>query len=396
MFAFLRSAGKSVTRRAALFSTLALAACAPVAGVRVASAPAGPAVDTSGPVRVAMLLPYGSGQATDDLVARNLENAARLAVSDLSGVQIDLKVYNTAGNPSIAAAAATRAADEGAKIILGPLYAEAANAAGLAVASRGINVLAFSNNTDIAGGNVFVLGQTFQNSADRLVSYAASRGKGRVLVVHSNDTAGDLGRRAIESAIGRTPARLVGTVGYDFSQEGIVAAVPRAVAAAKSGSADSVFLTANVNADLPVLAQLLPERGLTAAQFQYLGLTRWDRRPELFNSPALQGAWFTLPDEQIYPQFQQRFAARYGQQPHILAGLGYDGIAAIGALLKNGRRDALSARSLVQGAGFSGVNGAFRFRGDGTNQRALAVATIRNKSVVVIDPAPKGFTGPGY
>jgi hypothetical protein len=52
---------------------------------------------------------------------------------------------------------------EGAAIILGPVSADEANAAGVAVAASGVNVLAFSNNPTIAGGNVFLLGSTFQN-----------------------------------------------------------------------------------------------------------------------------------------------------------------------------------------------------------------------------------------
>ncbi len=70
-------------------------------------------------------------------------------------------------------------------MILGPVFAGAANAAGVAVADQGINVLAFSNNTGIAGGNVFVLGPTFQNAADRLTRYAARQGKGSIFVVNA-------------------------------------------------------------------------------------------------------------------------------------------------------------------------------------------------------------------
>ena len=78
-------------------------------------------------------MPRG-GSASDELLAKNLENAARLAMRDLGGVEIDLRVYGTAGNASKAAAAASQAVNEGAKIILGPVYGEAANAAGVAAA----------------------------------------------------------------------------------------------------------------------------------------------------------------------------------------------------------------------------------------------------------------------
>lgn len=397
MIALLRKARASLTGMFGMLSLFLVAACAPGAGTGIGTAAnTGPAVDTSQPVRVAMLLPYGSGQATDTLVARNLENAARLALRDVQGARIDLKVYNTAGSAAQASQMATQAIDEGAKIILGPLYAQAANAAGLAAAARGVNVLAFSNNTEIAGGNVFLLGQTFDNTARRLASYATSRGKSNILVVHSEDAAGDLGRRAIQQAVQNARGRLAGTVGYPRSQQGITAAAPQIAAAATRAGADAIFLTAGPESDLPFLAQLLPEQGLTSDKYQYMGLSRWDSRPALFASKAIQGGWFTLPDQGRVTQFEQRYRAAYGDRPHPLAGLGYDGIAAIGAMLRGGRSSALSTRSITQGAGFAGVYGAFRFRPDGGNQRALAVAQIQGNSVVVIDPAPNSFRGAGF
>jgi len=71
-------------------------------------------------------------------------------------------------------------------------------------------------------------------------------------------------------------------------------------------------------------------------------------------------------------------------------------MAAIGALIKRGGADALTAAGLTQGAGFKGVNGIFRFRGDGTNERGLAVAQVQNGTVVIIDAAPGSFGGAGF
>ncbi|NQZ72808.1 MAG: ABC transporter substrate-binding protein, partial [Dinoroseobacter sp.] len=96
----------------------------------------GPSINTRAPVPVALLVPYGSGGAGEEGLARSLENAARLAIADLEGVTIELSVYPTAGDASQAAAAAVQAVNEGAKIILGPVFGDAANSAGVAVASR--------------------------------------------------------------------------------------------------------------------------------------------------------------------------------------------------------------------------------------------------------------------
>jgi hypothetical protein len=76
--------------------------------------------------------------------------------------------------------------------------------------------------------------------------------------------------------------------------------------------------------------------------------------------------------------------------------LAYDGIAAVGALIQQGNRDALTVAQLTQGTGFSGVNGIFRLRPDGKNERGLAVATIRENQLVVLDPAPRSFGGAGF
>lgn len=390
MFALLSTRRKALARAALTAAALVAAACAPLPASR------GPALDAGAPVQVALILPGGSGNSGDEVLARNLKQAADLAIADLQGVKIDLRVYNAGSDPATSAAMARKAVDEGAKVILGPVFAEAANAAGVAVAPAGVNVLSFSNNTDIAGGNVFVLGPTFQNSANRLVRYAARSGKGRILVVKEDTPAGDLGARAIASAAARSGATVVGTASYPFSQQGVIAAAPGIAAQAKSSGAGSVFLTADTAGALPLLAQLLPEAGLSTQSTQFVGLTRWDIPSATLALPGVQGGWFALPDPGLTAQFQSRFAAAYGEQPHPIAALAYDGIAAIGALAKSGRAGGLSAAALTQGSGFAGVSGVFRLLPDGTNERGLAVAQIQNAQVVVIDPAPRSFSGAGF
>ncbi|WP_170332317.1 penicillin-binding protein activator [Ruegeria arenilitoris] len=382
---------RKLAKSAAVFATAAfLAACEPGA------IGGGPSINTSKPVPVALLVPKGSAQSGDAALAQSLENAARLAMADLKNVQIDLRVYDTAGNASTASAVAQQAVSDGAKIIIGPVYAQAANAAGLAVLNNKVNVLSFSNNTSIAGGNVFVLGPTFDNTASRLVNFAGSRGKTGMVIVHSNDAAGQLGQSAISTALSSSRVNNAGTVGYDRSQQGVINSVPTIKATVDSSGADSIFLTATTAGALPLFTQLLPESGVSPATTQFIGLTRWDIPPQTLELPGVQGGWFALPDPAKAQAYRQRYNATYGTAPHPISGLAYDGIAAIGALVSQGKSDALTASALTQNAGFQGVGGIFRLRPNGTNERGLAVATIQNKQVVVIDPAPQSFTGAGF
>jgi len=139
MFAFFTSARKAAARLTACVALLWLAACS-IPTTLTPTQDNGPRIDPSAPVQVALLVPGAAG------ISSNLENAARMAIADLRGARIDMRVYNTGGNPVQAAQVANAAVDDGAQIILGPLFGEAANAAGVAVANRNVNVLAFSNN----------------------------------------------------------------------------------------------------------------------------------------------------------------------------------------------------------------------------------------------------------
>jgi hypothetical protein len=374
---------------AALFALAGLSACdvsLPGAG--------GPLINTSRAVPVALLVPKSSQSA--GAVARSLENAAWLAVNDLGDVEIDLKVYDTFGTPEGATRAANQALADGARIFLGPLFAENATAVGQVAAGKGVNVLTFSNNPAIAGDNVFILGNTFQSSADRLVSYAANRGRGSIFVIHADDPAEQLGAEAIRQAASRSGARIAGVASFPLSQQGVVNAIPTISREFRSSGANSVFVTSGTAGALPFLAELLPENGITAENAQFIGLQRLDIPSSALSLKGLQGAWFATPSPGLVQQFNNRYAAAYGAQPNPVAGLAYDGIAAIGALVAGGNANALTVSSLTQGAGFAGVNGPFRLLPNGMNQRGLAVAQIRNNQVIVIDPAPRSFGGTGF
>jgi len=391
MLSVIRRARKSLGQLCLGLGAVVLSACVPTAGPGPASPGKG------GSVQVALLVPSGSGQSQDELFGTNLENAARLAMADLSGVSIDLRVYKTGGSPAQASALAKQAVDEGAQVILGPFYSEEANAAGVAVANSGVNVLAFSNNAAIAGGNVFVLGQTFDVTARRLADYAVRNGKSKVLIVHDRNVAGEVGKAAIERGVASAGGSVVGVSSYEFSQNGIVQAASGIVGTAKSTGATALFLTADTAGALPLLSQLLVDNGIDRNTTQFIGLTRWDIPPATLALPGVQGGWFAMPDPGLTAQFRARYEGAYGSQPVPVAALAYDGIAAIGALagrVKGGQP--LGKGDLTQSAGFAGVSGIFRLLPNGTNQRGLAIAQIRDNQVVVVDSAPRNFAGAGF
>ena len=56
---------------------------------------------------------------------------------------------------------------------------------------------------------------------------------------------------------------------------------------------------------------------------------------------------------------------------------------------------AFSDQVLTNPSGFIGIDGAFRFLSNGTNERGLAIYQINRGQLQVVDPAPKSFARGG-
>jgi ABC-type branched-subunit amino acid transport system substrate-binding protein len=175
----------------------------------------------------------------------------------------------------------------------------------------------------------------------------------------------------------------------------VAGAVPRIAETAQASGADALFFTSNTAGALPMLLDGLSRTSAAPGRVQYIGLTRWDIPAEALALPGAQGAWFAMPDPAAAARFDDRYRAAYGRAPHPIAGLAYDGIAAIGASVASGRPDGLGRAALARSSGISGATGVFRLMPDGTNQRGLAVAQIRDGRVVIVDPAPRRLAGAG-
>ncbi len=381
---------RRLSARVLAFTTMAFLAACDLA-IPGTDGNSGQEIDPSAPINVALLVPGGTGVGEMDAIAASLENSARMAISDLNGVTVNLTVYNTARDPATAAQQAAAAVANGAKIILGPLDATSANAVGVAVAPANVNVLAFSNNPAVAGGNVFVLGNTFSNVSDRLVEFATRQGVTRYMIVHQDDLPGAVGRDAIATSVRAAGSTIVGTESYPFNQQGIFARAPAIASAINANNAQAVFVTDNVAGGLPILATSLDDQGLNPSSSPLVGLTRWDAAPQIAELPGMQNGIFAMGDAGREAAFRNRYETSYGSQPHRLASIAYDGIAAIGALAATGDRNALTAASLTRSAGFAGATGVFRLRPDGSNQRALAVARIANNQISIVEAAPSSF-----
>ena len=77
------------------------------------------------------------------------------------------------------------------------------------------------------------------------------------------------------------------------------------------------------------------------------------------------------------------------------ASLAYDAVALVAALVKTQGKQRFATEVLTNASGFTGLDGLFRFRPDGTNQRGLAVLRVSPTGGQMVSPPPKGFAGQG-
>jgi ABC-type branched-subunit amino acid transport system substrate-binding protein len=357
-------------------------------------------VDPTKPVIVALMVPYASGDSLNDQLASNLVNAAKMARNDVSGAVIDLRIYHTGANAERAAVEATRAIDEGAQIIIGPLFSTATSSVATVAAQRNINVLSFSNNAAIAGGNIYIMGVTFEDIATRLFRHAVANGLPNVGVVYPEGVEGEAGHQAAINAARNSGAILAGVASYPLNMQGLSEAAPAVAEVMASNRVQALLFTDTPTRGLPFIAAALGSEGITRRNTQFLGLARWDTSVELLNQPSMQDGLFAVPDPVLSAQFDARYMGVYGSEPHNLAALAYDAVAAVGAMIASAKAqgvdDTFSAARLTNPAGFVGVNGIFRFTSGGLNQRGLAILKVDHGDAVIVEAAPRSFGGLGF
>ena len=126
---------------------------------------------------------------------------------------------------------------------------------------------------------------------------------------------------------------------------------------------------------MPQVVQALAADGVNLKRVQLLGTGLWDD-PRVFSTAALEGGWYAAPESTGFRSFSGRYRARYGQDPVRTATLAYDAVALVAALVKTQGPQRFSEQVLTNPSGFAGIDGVFRFRPEGTNERGLAVLRV--------------------
>jgi branched-chain amino acid transport system substrate-binding protein len=390
-------ARRSLLRAGLIVSAGALSACtgsldnfsntfAPTPPPTPANAPPPGTQIGSGAVRVALILPL-SAAGNAGLAAQSMKNAAEMAIAEFKNPDIQLLVKDDAGTPQGAQASAQQALDEGARIVIGPLFAQSVSAAGQVARPRGVPMIAFSTDANVAARGVYLLSFLPESDVHRIVDFAVSRGKRSFAALVPDNAYGAVVEAAFQQAVARRGGRVVALERYPLSPSGMQEPARRIAQAA--ARADAIFIPDNAD-NVPQVVQALAAAGVNLKRVQLLGTGLWDEA-RIFATPALDGGWYAAPEPAGFRGFAQRYRARYGQDPVRTATLAYDAVALVAALVKTQGPGGFSEPVLTNSSGFAGIDGVFRFRPDGTNERGLAVMRVTPQGGQVISPPPRSF-----
>jgi branched-chain amino acid transport system substrate-binding protein len=349
--------------------------------------PQQPSVVGTGQIKVGLILPMSAG-GNVGVAAQSMKNAAEMALAEFNNPDIQLLAKDDAGTTAGARTATQQALSEGAEIILGPLFAQSVSAAGAVARQAGRPVIAFSTDTSVAARGVHLLSFLPESDVDRIVGYAASTGKRSFIGMVPDNAYGTVVEAAFNQAVARRGGRIVAMQRYPLDKaqrQSALAAVAQA-----AGNADALFIADG--SDAADLADALTANRVNLKRLQLLGTRLWED-VALGSAPAsLQGAWYPAPDPAGFRSFATRYRKRFNQDPLPTATLAYDAVALVAALVKTHGAQRFSEETLTASSGFAGIDGVFRFRPDGTNERGLAVMRVTPSGAQVIAPAPKSFS----
>lgn len=375
-------------------------------------------------IRIALLLPL-SGPYKE--VGQALLNAATMALFDVNDSRLELRPHDDKGTPEGAAAAAEAAIGEGAQLILGPLLAPSVRTVAPIARQHKIKVVGFSSDRTVAGAGTYLLSFLPDEEIRRIISFAHEKGYDRVAAMIPETPYGDAVAKSFTAAAQANGIAVAGVRSYqpdtskvmapvrdlsnydfrkqelqreraflnslgkdDFAQDILRSLAGREVLGAVKFNA---VLLPEGAALLRSLAPLFPYYEVDTRKVRYLGTGLWND-PSLLREPQLRGGWFAASDPIHVQGFLDKYTALFKHSAPRIATLSYDAVALVATLSRDVKKPVYSDETLQSPSGFSGIDGIFRFRADGTAERGLAVLEVQPSGFKIVSPAPASFAGP--
>ena len=322
--------------------------------------------DTGEATKVGLLLPLSGSSST---LGKQLLNSAQLALFSFSDHQVELLPRDTKGEPSLALDQTKKLLDEGAQLILGPLFAVEVDALRAPALAQMVPVVSLTNNVDKAGQGVFVFGFSPDMSTNGILDFARKKGYRNFAALLPS---GPFGKRLSEVLLKFTQSN-------DLPAPTILYAEPDSrswefeLEKLKTKKVQVLFVPEG-GVKVIEIATYMKETGLS--HIRLLGSGQWDD-PVVLHSPVMENAWYPTITKGQREWFNKKYEETYGEKPQRLSSLAFDMVALAIVLSKDAKgQKPFTYQTLVRPQGFRGVEGLFKITPSGTTQRELSIFQI--------------------
>ena len=163
-------------------------------------------------IKVALLLPLSGEQAQ---LGESLLQASQMALFEAPESNVELIVRDTGESSIGAAQAAQDAINQGAQLVLGPVFGNDVKQVGPVAQAAGVSVVSFSTDRSVAQPGVYVMGILPSLQVQRVVSYAARQGLHRIAALLPQSPYGQTVKEALDGAAHNAKAQVVHADFYD-------------------------------------------------------------------------------------------------------------------------------------------------------------------------------------
>ena len=401
-----------------------------------------------GILRIAVILPT---QKQNAIVAQDLKNAATMALFDAKSNNSILQFYSTDGTYDSAKEKTVKAVNEGADIIVGPLFAEEVR--GASKASGRTPIVSFTTDTNVLDSSVFSIGFLMEQQIKRVVEHAIQNEKTKFGIIVSDSESGDFVRKNFEKYVSMYNGEVVKEATYSDKKAGLMKAVkeisdfenrvneyneykkqakerfdylvllrdenPEEYATAfddtqylstddevsflektleelehKTTISDpeyeAIFIFGDEINDVLMIGSSLMYYDVHPDRIKYLGTSQFEN-PKISSERAFRGAWYPSVSTKYTGKFDEAYKKYFNRNPVKIASLAYDAVSLINSLAVDGT---IEKRDLLNPNGWTGINGIFRFKSNGVSERNMDIKEVIGGSVTktkIISPAPANF-----
>ena len=348
-------------------------------------------------IKIALLLPIGSKDKNLSKLGKSLRDAAFLAKEDLANNLLEIRTYDTYGNTRKGILAYNVALEEKNEIIIGPYLSTVTKEISNQIPFNSVNILSLSDDPTIVGRKIFILGDTVVNRANNLIQYAINNKKYRFAVIGpvKDDN------NKILSLISNKILMHRGTITFSSYYSNDVSAISDLAQDIKNRiiqtNTDVIIFTGDPDKRMSHLAAELADITVNKKDkgIQIMGLTHWENSASILSEPALQKAWFTMPDQRFRSFYENKFIKKFGYIPHPKSNLAYDAVASLGVIHKNfnnNKNDYFDKfNGLFNRNGFIGIDGIFRFNNDRIAEKELSIIQLISGKPKMLKQAKSQF-----